>query len=150
MGGNSQKSNEQRGQAALPFARLAGMQTQGLRGEYLGQALEALRTGGSGAQIPSIQRAVEQSNMATGQALTQMQGALGTSGLRGTPQGQSLLAQVLQQGLQQTSQIPSQIAGQLASGGAEAGMGTLQAILGALAQTGKSKSTGGGGGLFTS
>ena len=94
------------GQIAETILKQAGP----LRKELLGQTLEALKTGGVGARIPVIQRAVESSKQATSNALRGTTESLGATGLASSPYGQSILANIRTQGGQATSQIPTQIA----------------------------------------
>lgn len=99
--------------------------TNPVRTELLSQMLEALKTGGVGAQIPLIQRSVEASKQATSNAMVGTTEGLAQSNLVGTPFGQRILAQQRQAGAQQASQIPTQIAGQIA-GGAPAFVAAMQ------------------------
>jgi hypothetical protein len=107
--------------------------------ELQGQQLEALRTGGVGAQIPIIQRAVEAAKSAGSEALQNTEASLGANNLAGSPFGQQILAQ-LRQGTQQiASNIPTEMAsnfinqaGQTSLGGLQAAQGLGQAALGGL------------------
>ena len=94
---------------------------QPVRKELGAQTLEALKTGGVGAKIPLIQRAVEGAQRSNAQALQRTETGLARdSTISGTPFAQSILAQQRQAGAFQASQIPTSIAGQLintASGG---------------------------------
>lgn len=60
--------------------------------EFLGQATEGLQTGGVGAQIPLINRMVEQAKSALSKSLLDTQYSLGRAGLGKSPFGQSILA----------------------------------------------------------
>ena len=82
------------------------------RKELLGQTTEALKTGGVGARIPIIQRAVEASKQATGNALRGTSGDLAARGITG-PYASSILSATREAGGQATSQIPTDIAGQM-------------------------------------
>lgn len=84
-------------------------ETAPLRSEMFGQFLEGLRTGGIGAQIPIIQRAIEQSRLATSNTMRQIDEQMATSGVAGTPFGQSVRAGALMQGAQAESQVPTNI-----------------------------------------
>lgn len=88
---------------------------QPVRREIGRQTREALRTGGVGAQIPIIQRAVEQSSLAGSQAMRDAESGLAASGLTGTPFGQRILAQLSGQTRFATSQLPTQFAQSLIS-----------------------------------
>src|SRR5438876_4705928 len=77
-------------------------QTGPVRKELLGQTLEALKTGGVGARIPIIQRAVEASKQATSSALKETTASGGAAGLAGTPFLQSILAKTRVSGEQAT------------------------------------------------
>lgn len=83
------------------------------RRELFGQIFEALRTGGIGARLPIIQRAVESSMGATSQALRETEDRLRGVGLEGTPFGQRILSDVTREGEFATSQIPTNIAQEL-------------------------------------
>jgi predicted RNA-binding protein Jag len=84
-------------------------QTGPVRKELLGQTLEALKTGGVGAQIPIIQRAVENSKAATGNALKATTDSAAAAGVGGSYL-QNILAATRIKGQQNTSQIPTEIA----------------------------------------
>jgi hypothetical protein len=84
--------------------------------EFTGQQLEALRTGGVGAQVPIIQRSVEQAKLATASGLQSAEQGLAAQGLSGTPFAARTLAQVGQQGRLLASQIPTDIAQQFIAG----------------------------------
>jgi hypothetical protein len=100
--------------------------------ELTGQQLEALRTGGVGAQIPVIQRAVEQTRLATARGLTDVEQGLAAQGLAGTPFAARMQAQLAQQGRLAASQIPTNIAQQFIAGIP----GQIQTGLGGAAQLG--------------
>lgn len=109
MGGGKKESSQNVDQLGQ-MARALFNETAGLRKEYMGQSMEALKTGGIGAQIPIIARALEASKSATSQSQQMTQDSLGRSGLIGTPFGQSILAQQIMQGNQHTADIPTQYA----------------------------------------
>jgi len=85
-----------------------------VRAETYAQTLEALKTGGVGARIPMIQRAVEGSRVATSNALQQITESLASSGLKNTPFGQRTLAEVRTKGAAREADIPTQIAAAMA------------------------------------
>lgn len=76
------------------------------RNLLLGQLAEALSTGGVGARIPFVQRAVEASQQATAQGLARTKEDLARSGIGGLF-ARNTLAQQRQAGAQQASQIES-------------------------------------------
>ena|SRR5690242_16523417 len=100
------------------------------------QQLEALKTGGVGARIPMIQRAVEASKSATANALSGTSAELATSGVAGTPFAANILAGARMSGEQATSQIPTNIAQNILSSGTT-GLDTIRTALG-FGQTGVS------------
>ena len=106
------------------------------------QGVEALQTGGVGARIPIIQRAVEGTRVAASQAETRTTESLAQAGLMGTPFGENILAgQRTQAGLgeqSQLNQILMQFISQLPSFGTT---GAGQAI-GGLGQAGAAAATG--------
>jgi hypothetical protein len=61
--------------------------------ELMSQGMEAWKTGGTSASIPMVQRAVESSKVAGSEAMKQAESGLASSGLSGTPYGESILAQ---------------------------------------------------------
>lgn len=87
-----------------------GGAVQPVESELMSQILEALKTGGVGAQLPIVQQAVEGSRQATSRALQQSQESLFRSGLQGSPFGESILARTRITGEQQARRIPTQIA----------------------------------------
>lgn len=84
--------------------------------EFSAQQLEALKTGGIGAQIPLIQRSVEQTRMAGSDAQRKAEESLGSSNLLNTPFGQSAMAQLQQQSRLAQSRIPTDFAQAFISG----------------------------------
>lgn len=116
MGGAPTKTQSPQGlDQLLNAAQTILRQTGPVRKELLGQTLEALKTGGVGAQIPIIQRAVEQSKEATGQALKGTSDQAAAGGVTG-PYLQSILAATRMKGEQNTSQIPTEIASNFIAG----------------------------------
>jgi hypothetical protein len=81
--------------------------TRKLLGE---QFAEALSTGGVGAHIPIINRAVENSRVATSNTLRQLDDSLGKFNLAGTPYGQAIRANTLLGGELATGNIPTDFA----------------------------------------
>jgi len=131
---------QQGAQQALKQQRFFFKQQRPITREFGRQTLEALRTGGVGAQIPIIQRAVEQTRAGTSGALRQAEAGLGS--LLGTPFGQSMLAQITQQGRAAAATIPSQFAQQFIAGApgfsgqtAQLGAGLAGQAYGGLGQT---------------
>lgn len=84
-------------------------ETTPLRGEYIGQLLEGLVTGGIGARIPLVQQSVERSKLASARTMRQQDESLAMSSLLGTPFGESIRAQSRQQAAQQQAAIPGQM-----------------------------------------
>ena len=72
------------------------------------QGMELLKTGGTAASIPSVQRAVESSKLALSNTLKQLTGNLASSGLGGTPYAESAKANTTMQGEQAASQAGTQ------------------------------------------
>lgn len=87
---------------------IAELQGQSRPARRLGfqQGAEALRTGGVGARIPIIQRAVEASKLATSNALQGTESGAAAAGVSG-PYLQSILAATREQGGLATSRIPT-------------------------------------------
>lgn len=77
---------------------------------------EALKTGGIGARIPIIQRAVADVNESTRVGLGHTQEQLSRAGVTG-PFAQQILAQQRMAGSQQAARIPTDIAGQMINAG---------------------------------
>lgn len=101
--------------------------------EAMSQLTEALKTGGVGAKIPTIQRAVEAQKQATSQAATQTAEQLARRNIGGTAAGR-ILAGTRLAGASAESRIPTDIVGQviaqglpLASNMRSMGMGGIQA-----------------------
>lgn len=109
MGGGKKESSQNVDHLGQ-MARALFNETSALRKEYQGQSLEALKTGGIGAQIPIIARALEASKSAASQSRQQTVDSLSRSNLAGTPFGQAILAQQEIQGNQHTADIPTQYA----------------------------------------
>ena len=85
-------------------------ETTPIRGELSNQFLEALRTGGVGAQIPIIGAAQSASREATSRALTGTEEQLTAAGLARTPFAARTMAQTRLSGETATSMIPTDIA----------------------------------------
>lgn len=91
-------------------------ETKELRGEYADQLMEALTTGGVGARIPIISKAMEASKRATSKAMTGAEEDMSRKGLSGTPFGEAILGSISREGAYTTSQIGPQYAQQMISG----------------------------------
>jgi len=102
-------------------------ETKEIRGEYTKQLMEALTTGGVGARIPIISKAMEASKRATSQSVRGAEENITRSGFAGTPFGEAILANISREGAYTTSQIGPQYAQQLISGIPGYVGGTLQA-----------------------
>lgn len=76
------------------------------RGEMLKQVQEALATGGVGARIPIVQRAVEQQRMAGAEALKGAEEQLAARGITGSFVGKTL-AGLRQQTAQAEAKVPT-------------------------------------------
>jgi hypothetical protein len=104
MGGGGKGDNE----SGKDLGRIANAffdETRPLRRNLTDQLLEALKTGGAGAQLPIVNKAVESSNRATSNTLRNLDEQLAQFGLTGTPFGVEARTQAEQQGRYQTSQI---------------------------------------------
>ena len=86
------------------------------RREMFSQLNEALKTGGIGARIPIIQRAVEDVNRSTAGAVRGTQEQLSRAGVTG-PFAAQILAQERMAGSQAAAKIPTDYAQQLIAGG---------------------------------
>lgn len=84
-------------------------ETTPLRGEYIGQLLEGLTTGGIGARVPLVQQAVERSKLASARTMREQGESLAQSGLAGTPFGALIQETTRQQSAQQQAALPSQM-----------------------------------------
>jgi hypothetical protein len=87
------------------------------RRQMFQQLNEALKTGGVGARIPIIQRAVENVNAATSLATRGASADFARAGLAGSPFAAQALAGIRAGGAQQAAEIPTQIAQELISAG---------------------------------
>ena len=92
-------------------------QSKPARGAMFKQLNEALRTGGIGARIPIIQRAVGDVRAGTAASSQRASEQFARSGLGGSPFAAQQLAQIQMAGSQQESRIPTDIAQQLISAG---------------------------------
>src|SRR6267142_2085665 len=81
--------------------------TRKLLGE---QFAEALSTGGVGAHIPIINRAVENSRVANANALRQLDDSMGRFNMAGTPYGQAIRSNTMLSGELATVNIPTDFA----------------------------------------
>lgn len=85
-------------------------ETSGVRGTMLQQGEEALKTGGIGAQIPMITRALDASRSQLSTDLQSTSDDLAKHRLVGTPFGQSIMQNARVLGNQGISQIPTNFA----------------------------------------
>lgn len=129
-GGKSAKTGASK--SAEAFGESLEAETRGPRQAMFSQIEEALVTGGVGARIPLIQRAVESSRREGSNAMRQTGDQLALSGLAGTPFGEAIRADVGRSSAFQTSLVPSQIIQDLItqgmgfiSGGMQVGSGAL-------------------------
>lgn len=121
-------------------------ETTPMRQQLGQQMMEALTTGGVGARIPMIQRAVESSKAATSQALQGTNKQLAQTGTAGTPFASGILSNILGQGELQTANIPTAIANEFIQmvpnfslGSAQSGLQGLSSAVSANATTTASK-----------
>lgn len=84
-------------------------ESQPVRQELFGQILEGLQTGGIGAKIPIIQRAVEESRIAQTQSLRQLDDQIAQGRLAGTPFGERLRADANIGANATTSRVPTDV-----------------------------------------
>lgn len=91
MGGSSSKgggpSSTPASDTASQLSKMLFAETSPLRHTLESQGLEALKTGGTSASIPSIQRAVESSKASLSDTIAQINSNLASGGLGGTPFG---------------------------------------------------------------
>lgn len=113
MGGKTPSTAAAKQLATL--SELTFNQSKASRKELYGQLTEALKTGGVGARIPIIQRAVEDVKAGTAQALAGQQKQYARAGLSGSPVAIQGLAQTRMAGSQAASRIPTDYAQQLIS-----------------------------------
>lgn len=140
VGGGKSQSRGKQAQNVLPFVRMYEQQAAPIRGEQYGQMLEALRTGGVGAQIPLIQRSVANQLRATGDTLRELRGSLTGANLAGTPFGQRAIGDILLQGRSQAANFGPQLAASLAQQVPQVSLSTIQALLGGLSAQGRQRS----------
>lgn len=100
------------------------------------QLEEALRTGGVGARIPIIQRAVGDVQAATTRAMGQSREQFARAGIGGSPIALQSLAQQQMAGSQAAARIPTEIAGQIIGAGPQMVAGQEQQALGGFATAG--------------
>lgn len=120
-GGKVKQSDAEQG--LLGAAKELISEAKPLRQEVMGQTLEAMRTGGVGAQLPIVQKGMEASRAATSSALTQQAGSLGRQGLGRSSYGNALQASTLLQGELATQAIPQEVAAQFIAGAPSLMMG---------------------------
>lgn len=80
-------------------------ETDPIRKDLLSQGEQGLSTGGVGALLPVISRAVESSKDALSNTLQDTQARLGTTGLAKSPYGQAILANTEREGNARTADI---------------------------------------------
>lgn len=108
MGGGGGKGNEA-GEDLADIAKQFFGETTPLRQEMIDQFMEALTTGGVGARIPIINKALESSRRAESQTMQGTEENLARTNLAGTPFGAMVRSSTEQQGNLATSQIPTNI-----------------------------------------
>lgn len=142
MSAGSTKSSGHTGFNVDPFIKeniLPGFSP--IQNQTFSQLSEALRTGGVGAQIPIIQQSVSQSQSALSRGLQDVQGRQAAQGIAGTPFGNRELTGARLEGQQSIARIPTDYAQQQTQQAPQLVQGILAAMLGALAASGKQKST---------
>ncbi len=92
------------------FANQYMNETAPVRSQVFNQISEALATGGIGARIPIIQRAVSDSRAATSAAMQGVNESLARTGLSSSSFGQRIRAETSLAGEQATARIPTDIA----------------------------------------
>ena len=131
VGGSNSKTSS--GTETSPFAPLIAKFAKSFlpaAKTFGAQETEALKTGGVGAQIPIINRAVDASRGAESSANQETQQALARAGLANTSFGASILGNQNMAGRQATAAIPTNIASQFISavpGTASTGVGAASA-----------------------
>lgn len=111
MGGKS--THDTSSQALEDIAKQLFSETTPLRGSLIEQFMSVLSTGGAGAQLPAIQRAVEGSMQATSNTLRSTRDRLAQTGLAGTPFGEMITTSAQGAGDFATSQVGPNMAMQL-------------------------------------
>lgn len=122
-------------QIALPILQLFGKQTT-----------EALKTGGSNAQLPIVQRSTDAARRALSGSVDSLRQSLGRAGLGNTGFAKSLIAQQEQTGAEDIAKIGPDMAWQLMSGAPGFGAATAAGGSGAVssAMTGNRTTYGAG------
>lgn len=106
--GGAKDFDQPSGSAALErFLGEYTEQTRSGRSELFSQITEALKTGGVGARLPIVGKAVEASKAATATAMRGTEETLARTGLTRTPWGQNVLASQRLEGELATSRIPT-------------------------------------------
>lgn len=105
-----------------------------------GQVSDILQTGGTNAMIPSIQRAVEASLKATGQARQQASEDLTRQGITGTDYN-SIISNMFQEGAFKTSQIPGTFYQDILSSFYKSLTGTPQLAIGGMGSAAGNETT---------
>jgi hypothetical protein len=110
-GGSTSPAIEELLAASRAVLSEAGYEAGGIAGSRelaLGQLNEALSTGGVNARIPIVQRALEGSRRETSNALRGIDERLASTGLAGTPFGESTRAGASIEGAARTADVPVQ------------------------------------------
>jgi len=111
MGGKS--THDTSSQALEDISKQLFAETTPLRTNLIDQFMSVLSTGGSGAQIPAIQRAIEGSKQATSSNLRATRERLAQGGMAGTPFGEMVMSSAQGAGDFATSQVGPNMAMQL-------------------------------------
>lgn len=115
MGGKTPSTAAAKQLATL--SELTFNQSKGARKALYEQLTEALKTGGVGARIPIIQRAVEDVKAGTAQAIAGSQKQYARAGLAGSPIAIQNIAQQRMAGSQAAARVPTDYAQQLIAAG---------------------------------
>lgn len=118
-GGGGKSSGSSSSQTFSPYAPILaqfGRAALPLYKELSSQAGEALRTGGINAQIPLINRSLDEARSAFSKTFENTRQALARSGFGNTGFAQSMLADLGMKGEENIAQIPTSIASQFIAG----------------------------------
>lgn len=130
-GGGGKDTNQPSGSAALErFLGEYTEQTRSGRSTLFAQITEALKTGGVGARLPIVGKAVEASKAATSSAMRGTEETLARTGLTRTPWGQNVLAGQRLEGELAVSRIPTDMTQAFLAGTLPAFTGAPNTIVG--------------------
>lgn len=125
------KGEQPTGSAALEnFLNEYATQTRPGREELFSQITEALKTGGVGARLPIVGKAVEASRSAASETMKGTEESLARVGLSGTPWGQNVSASTRLAGNLAVSRVPTDMTARFLEGALPALTGAPQTIAG--------------------